>query len=30
MSNYYKVNQDRFSKMERPPALELIEIKLDS
>ena len=28
--NYYKVNQDRFSRMERPPALELIEIILSS
>ena len=28
-TNYYKVNQDRFSKMDRPPALELIEIKLN-
>lgn len=28
--NYYKVNQDRFAKMERPPALELIEIQLTS
>ncbi|MDB2565377.1 hypothetical protein N9X64_00510 [bacterium] len=28
--NYYKVNQDRFSKMDRPPALELIEITLSS
>jgi hypothetical protein len=27
---YYKINQDRFSKMERPPALELIEIHLTS
>ncbi|MBU89779.1 MAG: hypothetical protein CMA57_05245 [Euryarchaeota archaeon] len=28
--NYYKVNQKRFEKMERPPALELIEISLSS
>ena len=28
--NYYKVNQNRFAKMERPPALELIEIQLTS
>jgi hypothetical protein len=28
--NYYKVNQDRFSKMDNPPALELIEIQLTS
>ncbi len=28
--NYYKVNQDRFAKMNRPPALELIEITLSS
>jgi len=28
--NYYKVNQERFEKMERPPALELIEITLSS
>jgi len=28
--NYYKVNQDRFAQMERPPALELIEIQLTS
>jgi len=28
--NYYKVNQDRFSKMDRPPSLELIEIHLTS
>ena len=28
--NYYKVNQERFSQMERPPALELIEIQLTS
>ena len=27
---YYKNNQDRFAKMERPPALELIEISLTS
>lgn len=27
---YYKINQDRFSKMDRPPALELIEIQLTS
>jgi hypothetical protein len=26
--NYYKVNQERFSKMDNPPALELIEIQL--
>lgn len=25
---YYKINQDRFSKMDRPPALELVEIHL--
>ena len=25
---YYKINQDRFSKMDRPPALELVEIQL--
>lgn len=30
ISNYYKVNQDHFSNMERPPALELIEIQLTS
>jgi hypothetical protein len=28
--NYYQVNQERFGKMERPPALELIEITLSS
>ena len=28
--NYYKVNQERFSQMDRPPALELIEIQLTS
>ena len=28
--NYYKVNQERFEKIERPPALELIEITLSS
>jgi len=27
---YYKANQDRFAKMERPPALEMIEISLTS
>ncbi|MAI37405.1 MAG: hypothetical protein CBB67_004410 [Alteromonadaceae bacterium TMED7] len=27
---YYKANQDRFAQMDRPPALELIEIKLTS
>ena len=30
ISNYYKVNQDRFAQMERPPALELVEIQLTS
>ena len=27
---YYKINQDRFSKMDRPPSLEMIEITLSS
>ena len=27
---YYKNNQDRFAQMERPPALEMIEISLTS
>ncbi len=30
INNYYKVNQDRFSKMVNPPSLELIEIQLTS
>ena len=30
IKNYYKVNQDRFSKMVNPPSLELIEIQLTS
>ena len=30
IKNYYKVNQDRFSKMLNPPSLELIEIQLTS
>ena len=30
IKNYYKVNQDRFAEMDRPPALELIEISLSS
>lgn len=30
IKNYYKVNQDRFAKMDRPPSLELIEIQLTS
>ena len=30
ISNYYKINQDRFSKMVNPPALEMIEITLSS
>ena len=28
--NYYKVNQERFSKMQNPPALEMVEITLSS
>ena len=30
IKNYYKVNQERFSKMNNPPSLELIEIQLTS
>ena len=30
IKNYYKVNQDRFSKMNNPPSLELIEIQITS
>jgi hypothetical protein len=30
IKNYYKVNQDRFAEMDRPPALELIEISLSA
>tara|TARA_R110001592_G_scaffold52026_1_gene159582 strand:+ start:121 stop:585 length:465 start_codon:yes stop_codon:yes gene_type:complete len=30
IKKYYKVNQDRFAKMDKPPSLELIEIHLTS